>query len=199
VQSRTQRANNMNYKDIWQNLSAIDCTAHVEKKNGLSYLSWAWAWGTLMEYYPEATYSFDAPQVFPDQTQMVFCTVNIGECSRRMWLPVMDHRNKPIQNPDAFATNTAMMRCLVKCLALYGLGHYIYAGEDLPQSELDRLYSPISAEQHFELTVLIAQLDGDIDMPAFLKFFGISVLSNLKQGDFQKAKLALEKKLEAKA
>jgi hypothetical protein len=116
-----------------------------------------------------------------------------------MWLPVMDHRNKAIQNPDAFATNTAMMRCLVKCLALYGLAHYIFAGEDLPQSELDRLYSPISAEQHAELTVLISQLDGDIDMPAFLKFFGISVLSNLKQSDFQKAKLALEKKLGAKA
>jgi hypothetical protein len=189
----------MNYKDIWQTLSAIDCTPHVEKKNGLTYLSWAWAWGTLMEHYPEATYSFDAPQVFPDSTQMVFCTVNIGECSRRMWLPVMDHRNKAIQNPDAFATNTAMMRCLVKCLALYGLGHYIYAGEDLPQAELERLYSPITEDQSKELNIMISQLDGDIDMPAFLKFFGISVLSNLKQSDFQKAKLALEKKLGAKA
>jgi hypothetical protein len=188
----------MNYKDIWQNLSAIDCTAHVEKKNGLSYLSWAWAWGTLMDHYPEAQYSFDAPQVFPDQTQMVFCTVNIGECSRRMWLPVMDHRNKAIQNPDAFATNTAMMRCLVKCLALYGLAHYIFAGEDLPQSELDRLYSPITEDQSKQLHGMIACLDGDIDMPAFLNFFGISVISNLKQSDFQKAKLALEKKLAQK-
>lgn len=189
----------MNYKEIWQNLSAIDCTAHVEKKGNLSYLSWAWAWGVLMEEYPEATYSFDAPQVFPDGTQMVFCTVNIGECSRRMWLPVMDHRNKAIQNPDAFATNTAMMRCLVKCLALYGLGHYIYAGEDLPQAELERLYSPITEDQSKELHAMIASLDGDIDMPAFLKFFGISTISNLKQSDFQKAKLALEKKLGAKA
>jgi len=189
----------MNYKEIWQKLSAIDCSAHVEKKNGLSYLSWAWAWGTLMEHYPDAQYSFDQPQVFPNGTQMVFCTVQIGECSRRMWLPVMDHRNKSIADPDSFAVNTSMMRCLVKCLALYGLGHYIYAGEDLPQSELDRLYSPISAEQHAELTVLISQLDGAIDMPAFLKFFGISVLANLKQSDFQKAKMALEKKLESVA
>lgn len=189
----------MNYKEIWQKLSAIDCTAHVEKKNGLSYLSWAWAWGVLMEHYPEATYTFDPPQVFHDQTMMVFCTVNIGECSRRMWLPVMDHRNKAIPDPDSFATNTAMMRCLVKCLALYGLGHYIYAGEDLPQAELDRLYSPINEEQSKELHAMIASLDGDIDMPAFLKFFGISTISNLKQSDFQKAKLALEKKLGAKA
>jgi hypothetical protein len=189
----------MNYKDIWQKLSAIDCSAHVEKKNSMNYLSWAWAWGVLMEHYPEAQYSFDAPQVFPDQTQMVFCTVNIGECSRRMWLPVMDHRNKALVGPDSFAINTAMMRCLVKCLALYGLGHYIYAGEDLPQSELDRLYSPITEDQSKQLHGMIACLDGDIDMTAFLKFFGISVLSNLKQSDFQKAKLALEKKLGAKA
>ena len=188
----------MNYKDIWQNLSAIDCTAHVEKKNGLSYLSWAWAWATLMEHYPEATFTFEPEQTFPDGTVMVFCTVNIGECSRSMWLPVIDNRNKSIANPDSFARNTARMRCLVKCLSLYGLFSYGYAGEDLPQSELDRLYSPISAEQHAELTVLISQLDGAIDMPAFLKFFGISVLSNLKQSDFQKAKLALEKKLAQK-
>jgi hypothetical protein len=63
---------------------------------------------------------------------LVFCTVKIGDYSRRMWLPVMDYKNKAVVNPDAFALNSAMMRCLVKCLALYGLGHYIYAGEDLP-------------------------------------------------------------------
>jgi hypothetical protein len=152
-----------------------------------------------MTHYADATFTFDPPETFPDGTMMVFCTVNIGECSRRMWLPVMDHRNKAVVAPDSYAINTAMMRCLVKTLALYGLGHYIYAGTDLPQAELERLYSPISSEQHAELTGMIAQLDGDIDMGAFLKFFGISFLSNLKQSDFQKAKLALEKKLGAKA
>ncbi len=119
-------------KEIWQTLSKIDCSEHIEKKNGLSYLSWAWAWGVLMEHYPEATFDFDQPQSQPDGTMMVFCAVRIGENSRRMWLPVMDYKNKAISNPDSFAINTAMMRCLVKCLALYGLGHYIYAGEDLP-------------------------------------------------------------------
>ena len=119
-------------KEIWQTLSQVDCSKHVEKKNGLSYLSWAWAWGVLMEYYPEATFEFDEPKSRPDGTMMVFCTVTIGENSRRMWLPVMDYKNKAVVNPDAFALNSAMMRCLVKCLALYGLGHYIYAGEDLP-------------------------------------------------------------------
>lgn len=119
-------------REIWETLSQVDCTDKIEKKNGLSYLSWAWAWGVLMEYYPEATFEFDEPKSQPDGTMMVFCTVTIGENSRRMWLPVMDYKNKAVVNPDAFALNSAMMRCLVKCLALYGLGHYIYAGEDLP-------------------------------------------------------------------
>lgn len=119
-------------KEIWSTLSAIDCSKHLEKKNGLSYLSWAWAWGVLMENYPEATFEFDTPQSQPDGTMMVFCTISIGEASRRMWLPVMDYKNKAIVNPDAFAINTANMRCLVKCMALFGLGLYIYAGEDLP-------------------------------------------------------------------
>jgi hypothetical protein len=119
-------------KEIWSTLSSIDCSKHIEKKNNLSYLSWAWAWGVLMEHYPEATFEFDTPQSQPDGTMMVFCTISIGEASRRMWLPVMDYKNKAIVNPDAFAINTANMRCLVKCMALFGLGLYIYAGEDLP-------------------------------------------------------------------
>jgi hypothetical protein len=119
-------------REIWGTLSQVDCTDKIEKKNGLSYLSWAWAWGVLMEYYPEATFAFGEPKSQPDGTMMVFCTVTIGENSRTMWLPVMDYKNKAVVNPDVFALNSAMMRCLVKCLALYGLGHYIYAGEDLP-------------------------------------------------------------------
>ena len=181
------------YKEIWQKLSKIDCTAHVEKKNGLSYLSWAWAWGVLMEHYPEASYSFDAPQVFPNGTHMVFCTVTIGECSRRMWLPVMDHRNKAIVDPDSFAVNTAMMRCLVKCLALYGLGHYIYAGEDLPSVEAPL----ITDQQASELVAMIDELGEKVDFALFLKFFKIGSLPEMKASDFPKAKAALEKRMQA--
>jgi hypothetical protein len=184
----------MTYKDIWQRLSAIDVSKSVEKKNGQNYLSWSTAWGVLMDNYPDAQYYFEEPERH-GKTMMVYCTVTIGDCSRMMWLPVMDHRNKPIPNPDAFSINTAMMRCLVKCLALFGLGHYIYQGDDLPQAELDRLYSPITEHQHQELVGMVASLDGDIDMPAFLKFFGIGVLSNMKQSDYPKAKAALEAKI----
>jgi hypothetical protein len=179
------------YKQIWQTLSKIDCTPHVEKKNGLSYLSWAWAWGVLMEHYPDAQYSFDPPQVFPNGTQMVFCTVQIGECSRRMWLPVMDHRNKSIVDPDSFSVNTSMMRCLVKCLALYGLGHYIYAGEDLPAVEI----APVTESQVQELVALIETLGDRINLEAFLGFFKIGGLAEMKSSDFAKAKALLEKKV----
>jgi len=182
--------NKIMYKQIWQTLSKIDCSAHVEKKNGLSYLSWAWAWGVLMEHYPDAQYSFDPPQIFPNGTQMVFCTVTIGECSRRMWLPVMDHRNKSIVDPDSFSVNTSMMRCLVKCLALYGLGHYIYAGEDLPAVEIQ----PVTEGQVAELVALIETLGDRINLEAFLGFFKIASLAEMKSSDFAKAKALLEKK-----
>jgi len=120
------------YKSVWDTLSGVDCSEHVEKKNGLSFLSWAWAWGILMEYYPNATYSFSSPVRDEFGTVEVWCTVKIGDLERRMWLPVMDYKNNAIKNPDYRKISDTRMRCLTKCLAMFGLGHYIYAGEDIP-------------------------------------------------------------------
>ena len=120
------------YAAIWATLSKIDVSNHVEKKNGLSYLSWAWAWGVLMEHYPHAEYSFNETETHPDGTVTIHCKVEIGYASRSMWLPVMDYKNQSIKNPDARKISDTKMRCLVKCLAMFGLGHYIYAGEDTP-------------------------------------------------------------------
>jgi hypothetical protein len=131
----------LTYKDVWDNLSKIDCSDKVEKKMNLSYLSWAWAWGVLMEHYPQASYLFyqgedDVPYVkFPDGTAEVRCRVSIDNLTREMTLSVMDNRNNAIQNPNSRQVNDTKMRCLVKCLAMYGLGHYIYAGEDVPSSD----------------------------------------------------------------
>lgn len=126
------------YKQIWDELSVIDVSEHIEKKGNLSYLSWAWAYGTLMKYYPNNSYSF-TQQSFDDGTMMIECALVIhdGEemAMRTMWLPVMDYKNRPVAHPDAFAINTARMRCLVKCISMFGLGHYIYAGEDLPEGK----------------------------------------------------------------
>lgn len=130
------------YGDIWQKLSAVDVSRHVEKKGNLSYLSWAWAWGTLMEHYPEAEFEMGSTQSEPDGSVTVWCVVRIGDCARDMWLPVMDHRNNAIEKPDAREISDARMRCLVKCLALFGLGFSLYAGEDLPQKREPKKAAP---------------------------------------------------------
>ena len=119
------------YAEIWATLSKIDVSKHVEKKNGLTYLSWAYAWGILMQHYPQAEYSFSHHEIHADGSVTVHCDVMIGQSHRTMWLPVMDHRNNAIKNPDARKISDTKMRCLVKCLSLFGLGWAIYAGEDI--------------------------------------------------------------------
>ena len=119
----------------FERLAALNVNDHVEKKNGLSYLSWAWAWDQLLRQDSTASYTYTEPKTFGGDTLMVYCTVTAFGISRTAHLPVMDHRNKPIPSPDAFAVNTAMQRALVKAIALHGLGLYIYAGEDLPLAE----------------------------------------------------------------
>jgi len=135
------------YGNIWKTLVQIDVSKHVEKKNGLSYLSWAWAWGVLMEKFPYAEYSFSAPELHPDGTVTVHCDVMIGHCHRAMWLPVMDYKNNAIKNPDARKISDTKMRCLVKCLAMFGLGHRIYAGEDINPPGEPEVVSQLSAEE----------------------------------------------------
>jgi hypothetical protein len=121
----------MNYSE----LRKINVNEHIEKKNGLSYLSWAWAVDTLLQNDPAATWYYGQPAQF-GESLMVFCTVNAFGKSMTAQLPVMDYRNKAIQNPDAMSVNTAMQRCLAKAIALHGLGLYIYAGEDLPEEDV---------------------------------------------------------------
>jgi hypothetical protein len=138
------RKKSATYGEVWQKLSSIDVSNHIQKKGNLSYLSWAWAWGVLKENYPESGFDFrefesDGVTIdymkYPDGTASVHCTVHIGEnVESSMWLPVMDFRNNAIQNPDSRDVSDAKMRCLVKAIALLGLGHYIYAGEDVPTS-----------------------------------------------------------------
>jgi hypothetical protein len=112
---------------------------HTEKKNNLTYLSWAWAWAEALKADASATYKVEmfGDKCFMDinGTAMVFVTVTMFGKPMTCQLPVMDFRNKAILNPDAFAVNTAIMRCMTKALSLHGLGLYIYAGEDLPEGE----------------------------------------------------------------
>jgi Protein of unknown function (DUF1071) len=118
----------MDYKE----LRKIDVSKYTEKKNGLTYLSWAWAVDQLLLADPKAHWFYPEFQRWGNGTVMVFCTVVANDISRTAQLPVMDYRNKPIPEPDAFAVNTAMQRALAKAIALHGIGLYIYNGEDVP-------------------------------------------------------------------
>ena len=118
----------------YKELASIDVSKYVEKKGKLDYLSWAVAVDFLMKADPTATWAFHEPQSFAD-TLMVSCTVTAFGKPISMHLPVMDHMNKAVKNPDAFIVNKNMMRCLVKAIACHGLGISVYAGEDLPNEE----------------------------------------------------------------
>ncbi len=148
-------------------LNNIDCSTKIELKNGLSYLSWAWAWGELKKKHPNATYVIkkfgenNLPFVYDEKTgYMVFTEMTIENITHEMWLPVMDGANKAMKQQayeyktkygvktceaaDMFDINKTIMRCLVKNIAMFGLGLYIYAGEDLPESEKTKSKVPES-------------------------------------------------------
>ena len=117
----------------WKKLSRIDVSAGVEKKGQLDYLSWAYAWKELMDNYPDSNFEFIDPVTFPDGSVMVRTSVSVGSEKFHMQLPVMDHRNKAIANPNARDISDAYMRCLVKNIALHGIGIGLYLG-DLKQT-----------------------------------------------------------------
>jgi hypothetical protein len=120
----------------FKELSRINVNEHTEKKGQLTYLSWTWAVSTLLENDPSATWEFPEPKYFGESV-MVFCNVTALGKTMKMQLPVMDNRNNAIANPDARKISDATMRCLAKCIACFGIGLYIYAGEDLPSIDVD--------------------------------------------------------------
>lgn len=126
-QKLNREESTMQYKELRQ----INVSQHIEKKNGLSYLSWSWALDQLLQLDDNATWEYLEPKRF-GESMMVFCKVKAFGKSRTAQLPVMDFRNQAISNPNAYQVNTAMQRCLAKAISLHGIGLYIYAGEDLP-------------------------------------------------------------------
>jgi hypothetical protein len=124
----------------FEQLYALNVNDKAEKKNNLTYLSWAWAWAEFVKVYPEAKYEVvkneNMMPYFKDESG-AFCytRVTAGGLTHEMWLPVMDYKNQALKAPNAFDVNKTVMRCLTKNLAMFGLGLYIYAGEDLPEGE----------------------------------------------------------------
>jgi hypothetical protein len=127
---------------IFETLNSINVNGHVEKKNGLSYLAWAWAWAEVKKLYPDAVYTIyenaDGWCYHTDgRTAWVKTGVTINGLEHIEYLPVMDMRNKsiPLDNVTSFDVNKAIQRSLTKACARHGLGLYIYPVEDLPESE----------------------------------------------------------------
>lgn len=122
-------------------LNSVDVNEHVEKKNNLSYLSWAWAWAELKNVFPDATYTIyennEGWNYFTDgRTGWVKTGVTVNGIEHIEYLPIMDFRNKsiPLESITSFDVNKAIQRSLTKAVARHGLGLYIYAGEDLPET-----------------------------------------------------------------
>ena len=150
-------------KSVFETLFEINVNGHIEKKKDLTYLSWPYAWAEVKKKYPNATYKIhlfgekQLPYVFDENVgYMVFTDVTINDLTHTMWLPVMDSANKTMKSASytyntkfkkdilveaatMFDVNKTIMRCLVKNLAMFGLGLYIYSGEDLPEIETEKI------------------------------------------------------------
>ena len=130
-------------------LSRKDVSAGIEQKGGLSYLSWSFAFNALFEEYPNSTYYFTDPVTFPDGTMMVKTGVTVGDITHEMQLPVMDHRNKAVSNPDSRLVSDNTMRCLVKTIAMHGIGMSLYLGSlkhVVAESSFDKAEQLIAAQ-----------------------------------------------------
>jgi len=137
----------------FEKLSAINVNAKAEKKSGLTYLSWAWAWSEVKKACPDATYKMGETTYDEALGFMCHSAVTIEGETLEMWLPVMNGANKSmkktpykyktkygekdVESATTFDINKTLMRCMVKNLAMFGLGIYIYAGEDLPENEAE--------------------------------------------------------------
>lgn len=128
-------------KSVFETLNAINCNDHTETKNGLTYLSWAWAWQIVKQNFPDAFYTIYEGDGIPYFTDGRTCWVKTGVTIRGLehieYLPVMDNRNNsiPVDKVTSMDMNKAIQRSLTKACARHGLGLYIYAGEDLPDAD----------------------------------------------------------------
>lgn len=128
--------------NYFNTLNSVNANEHTEKKNGLTYLSWAWAWTEVKKLFPDSNYTIyenkDGWNYFTDgRTGWVKTGVTVNGIEHIEYLPIMDFRNKsiPVENITSFDVNKAIQRSLTKACARHGLGLYIYAGEDLPEEE----------------------------------------------------------------
>ena len=176
----------MENKNYFTELNNINVSDKTEKKNGLTYLSWAWAWGEVKKLHPTANYTiyereteFGPVNYFTDgNTAWVKTGVTIEDVEHIEELPVMDFKNKsiPLDSITSFDVNKTIQRSLTKALARHGLGLYIYAGEDLPEEEATK---KIEKEQIDKILKLIPKENID----AMLKYYKIEKIEDMLFND----------------
>lgn len=173
----------MENKSIFETLFEINVNDHAEKKNGLAYLSWAYAWAEVKKIYPTANY-----KVYENENGCIYFTdgrtcwvktgVTIEGLEHIEYLPVMDYRNKSISLEEitSFDVNKSIQRSLTKALARHGLGLYLYAGEDLPEIETEK----ISAKDAKILKSIVSKFDeSDKLYTALLKRYNVKSFKEL--------------------
>ena len=181
-----------NTSNYFKHLNSIDCSDKVEGKNGLTYLSWAWAWAELKKRYPDSTYTVyenaDGWNYHTDgKTAWVKTGVTVCGIEHVEMLPVMDHRNKsiPLASITSFDVNKAIQRSLTKAVARHGLGLYIYAGEDLPEDA----GKPVTKDQAAELERLVKE--ARVKPESVWKAYGARKVSEMRTADYKAAKARL--------
>ena len=211
-------------------LYALNVNNHVEKKGGFSYLSWPYAVAQLRLADPNATWEvkrFDGlPYLATEAGVFVEVAVTYAGVTLSQIHPVLDGRNRPIMAPSSFEINTSLQRCLVKAIALHGLGLYIYAGEDLPQlqphdsteaandpedgataGQRPSLVSDRKPVQRSEQSEFITRsqqahiqklaLEVGISLERVLSYFGVASLADIVASDFVRVIRSLEKRRKA--
>ena len=191
--------------DPFNVLNRINVNDHVEKKNNLSYLSWAWAWQILMGLYPMSyTSSNRSPEGLPYWTDGRTCWVDVSvtivwdnpdadklfatatcERTRSEIFPIMDYKNNsiPVEKVTSFNVNTALQRAWTKCIARHGLGFYIYQGEDLPQEEAEAKKAEMITDDQL---AKVMSLYTEQEMAGMLKRKKLSNPSEFTKEDAQK-------------
>lgn len=194
-------------------LSRINVSEHIEKKGQFAYLSWPFAVAQLRLADPTACWEVkrfnEVPYLKSDTGYYVEVAVTVQGITLSQIHPVLDSKNRPITEPNAFDINTSIQRCLVKAIALHGLGLYIYAGEDMPEMEkpAPKVAKPtpirsvasgkhssvalISEAQQEAIQTLITEVGGDATK--LLAYFGVEYLSQLPATEYDRVVKSLQK------
>jgi hypothetical protein len=194
-------------QNYFTELNGIDVSSKTEKKNGLTYLSWAWAWAELKKRHPDAIYTIyeNADGLFyhtDGKTAWVKTGVTVNGIEHIEYLPVMDYKNKsiPAESVTSFDVNKAIQRSLTKAVARHGLGLYVYAGEDLPE-DAERAEKEAEYEKRKKEKVSAAHAKAleasceklDVNVEKLLEGFGVKAFSELTQDQANKISVMLNK------